>query len=99
MLRLIEGNVLLKRSHRKQVMTWLKRVQRIGERMGDFLLTITLHRTGRAVEVRAAVHDRAGDFECRSRQSDWRTALRELVRSVLARLHQQSLMRTQPVRA
>ena len=92
MLRLIEGNVLLKRSHRKQVMTWLKRVQRLGQRLGDFLLTITLRRTGRAYEVTASVHDRAGDFDCRSRQGDWRTALRQLIRDLSARLHQQTLL-------
>jgi hypothetical protein len=57
------------------------------------LLTITLHRSGRAVEVTATVHDRAGDFLCRTRQGDWRTALRELVRDLSARLHQQSLQR------
>jgi hypothetical protein len=93
MLRLIEGNVLLKRSHRKQLMTWLKRVQRLGQRLGDFVLTITLHRSGKAYEVTAVVHDRAGDFDCRRRQGDWRTAVRELVRDLSARLHQQFLER------
>ena len=38
-------------------MTWLKRVQRLGERLGDFVLTITMRRSGRNYEVKAAVHD------------------------------------------
>ena len=91
MLRLFEGNVLLKPSHRRQLMTWLKRVQRLGERLGDFVLTITMRRSGRNYEVKAAVHDAAGDFDCRSRQHDWRSALRELVRSLTSRLHSQRL--------
>jgi hypothetical protein len=93
MLKLNHGNVLLKPTHRKQLMSWLKRVLRLGERLGDFVLTLTLHRTGRAVEVRASVHDAAGDFACRSRQQDWRSALRDLVRSLLARLHDQYIHR------
>ena len=93
MLRLIEGNVLLKPSHRKQLMSWLKRVLRIGERLGDFVLKITLHRTGRFYEMKATVHDAAGDFDCRCRRHDWRTALRDLVRSVSVRLHGQYVQR------
>src|SRR5258708_17895323 len=91
MLRLIEGNVLLKPSHRKQLMTWLKRVQRLGERLGDFVLTITLRRTVRAYEVKAVVHDAAGDFDCRSRQHDSLSSLRELLRTLSSRLHSQHL--------
>ena len=93
MLRLIEGNVLLKPSHRRQLMTLFKRVQRIGSRIGDFVLTLTLHRTGNRYEVKAKVHDAAGDFDCRIRQSDWRTAVQALCRDVLARLHGQYLQR------
>jgi hypothetical protein len=93
MLRLIEGNVLLKPSHRKQLMTWFRRVQRIGARIGDFVLTLKLHRVGHRYEVKANVHDACGDFDCRSRQSDWKTAVRTLCRDVLARLHGQCLQR------
>jgi hypothetical protein len=93
MLRLNEGNVMLKRSHRKQLMSWLKRVLRLGERLGDFVLTLNLHRTGRNYELRANVHDAAGDFDCRCKQSDWRAGLRELVRSISVRLHEQYLRR------
>lgn len=93
MMKLIEGNVLLKPSHRRQLMTWFKRAQRMGERLGDFIMTLTLHRTGKRYEVTARVHDACGDFDCRSRQTDWRTAVQELCRTVLARLHAQSLVR------
>lgn len=93
MLRLIEGNVLLKPSHRKQLMSWLKRVLRLGERLGDFVLTITLQRTGKAYEVKASVHDTAGDFDCRFRRTDWRTALRDMVHTLVTRLHSQYVHR------
>jgi hypothetical protein len=93
MLRLIQGNVLLKPSHRRQLMSWLRRVIRMGERLGDFVLTITLNRSGRAYEVKARVHDSAGDFDVRRRQHDWRSALREVVRDLAARLHGQYVQR------
>jgi len=98
MLRLNEGNVLLNRSHRKQLLTCLKRIQRLGQRLGDFLLTISLRRSGKAYEVKASVHDRAGDFDLRSRKGDWQSAVRELIWMLSARLHQQYLQR-QTVRA
>lgn len=91
MVKLIEGNVLLKPTHRRQLMTWLKRVQRLGDRLGDFVMTLTLHRVGKRYEVTARVHDAIGDFDCRSRQGDWRDALRELVRNVRRQLHAQSM--------
>ena len=89
MIKLDEGNVLLKPTHRKQLMSGLKRSLRLGQRLGDFLLTITLHRTGHQIEVRAVVHDTAGDFNCRVRQSDWRTAIRNLIRKLASALHTQ----------
>ena len=93
MLRLNEGNVLLKPSQRKQLMSWLKRVLQLGERLGDFLLTIKLQRTGKSYEVKATVHDAAGDFDCRIRQQDWRSAFRDMVRNVVARIHEQYVHR------
>ena len=93
MLKLNEGNVLLKPSQRKQLMSWLKRVVRLGERLGDFMLTITLQRSGKFFEVKAAVHDSAGDFVCRFRQHDWRQALRNMVHRVVTQLHNQCLSR------
>jgi len=91
MIKLEAGNVLLKPSHRRQMMAWFRRAQRLGSRLGQFILTITMHRSGKQYEVRASVHDSAGDFACRSRQADLRHALRELVRAVVNRLHEQCL--------
>jgi hypothetical protein len=93
MIKLEAGNMLLKPSQRKQLMSWLRRALRIGSRLGQFMLTITMRRAGRICEVRAAVHDAAGDFVCRSRQHEWRDAMRELVRSLVNRLHAQQLGR------
>lgn len=91
MIKLDAGNVLLKPSQRRQLMSWLRRCQKLGDRLGDFILTIKMRRSGRQYEMRAAVHDAAGDFVCRSRQNDWRDALRGLVRALTLRLHDQRL--------
>ena len=93
MIKLEVGNVLLKPSHRKQLMSWLRRALRMGSRLGEFMLVITMHRSGRQCEVRATVHDAAGDFVCRSRQHDWRDAMRDLIRSLVNQLHAQQLHR------
>jgi hypothetical protein len=87
MIKLDAGNVLLKPSHKRQLMAWLRRSLRLGSRLGDFLLHITLHRTGNAYEVHATVHDKAGDFHCRTRQTDWRGAMRNLIRSITQHIH------------
>ena len=42
MIKLEAGNVLLKPSHRKQMMAWFRRAQRLGSRLGQFILTITM---------------------------------------------------------
>jgi hypothetical protein len=91
MIKLDAGNVLLKPSQRRQLMAWLRRCLRIGSRLRDFVLEIRMHRTGKHVEVRAAVHDQQGDIACRSRQTDWRSALRDLVRQLAPKLHGQYL--------
>ncbi len=93
MIKLEAGNVLLKPSQKRQLMSWLRRALRIGERLGEFTLRISMRRSGRQCEVRAAVHDSAGDFVCRSRQHDWRDAVRDLVRALVNRLHAQMLGR------
>jgi hypothetical protein len=89
MIKLDAGNVLLKPSHRKQIMSWLRRALRIGNRLGQFAISITMQRSGKQFEVKAQVHDSAGDFVCRSRQHDWRNAVRDLVRSLVNQLHAQ----------
>ena len=91
MIKLEAGNVLLKPSHRKQLMAWLRRAIRIGSRLGEFTLHITMRRQGRQCEVHARVHDSAGDFVCRSRQCDWRDAMRDMIGAIVYRLHQQQL--------
>ncbi len=93
MIKLDAGNVLLKPSHRKQLMGWLKRAVRLGERVGDFMLTVSMERTGRRYEARALVHNSAGDFGCRVRQRDWRTAARDMASSLASRLHEQQFQR------
>jgi hypothetical protein len=91
MIKLDAGNVLLKPSQRKQLMSWLKRCLRIGSRLRDFVLEIRMHRVGKHVEVRAVVHDDQGEITCRSRQTDWRNALRDLARQLSRQLHGQYL--------
>ena len=93
MIKLDPGNVLLKPSHRRRLMTLLRRTMRLGERIGDFVLTITMQRKGRCYDMRAHVHDAVGDFACHTRRHDWADALRELVRTVRARLHDQCVQR------
>ena len=91
MVKLEPGNVLLKPSHRRQLMGWLRRSSRMGERLGDFDLTITISRIGNQHEAIAAVHDAAGDFVCRTRQRDWRDAMRELIHRLVIQLQNQRL--------
>src|SRR5262245_29124425 len=73
-IRLDAGNVLLKPSHKRQLMAWLKRAIRLGAKLGNLVVTLTMQRIGRLYEVRATVHDSAGDFDCRRRDRDWRDA-------------------------
>ena len=93
MIKLHAGNVLLKPAQRRQITTLLRRCVRLGKRLGDFVLRISMKRAGRFFEMRADVHDRAGDFACRTRQNNWQDALRELARSLTQRLHAQCLQR------
>ena len=99
MIKLDVGNVLLKPSQRRQLMALLRRSLRLGKRLGDFVLKISMHRSGRQYTLRADVHDAAGDFRCRSRQNDWRDAVRGLVRALTTRLHDQRLRSVQPALA
>jgi hypothetical protein len=93
MVKLEAGNVLLKPSQRRQLMGWLRRSLRLGQRLGDFALTIRISRSGNQHLATASVHDRAGDFVCRTRQREWRDALRELVHRLVTLLHRQRLQR------
>jgi hypothetical protein len=91
MIKLDAGNVLLKPSQRRQITSLLRRCVRLGNQLGDFFVNITMRRAGRFYELRADVHDRAGDFACRTRQNNWQDALRELARALTVRLHRQRL--------
>ena len=93
MIQLNAGNVLLKPSQRRQILNCLRRAMKFGERLGDFALNLTLSRSGRTYELRANVRERRGGFTCRTRRNDWRDALRELMRMLVARLHAQWLAR------
>lgn len=91
MVELDAGNVLLRPSHRKRLMGWLRRAERLGGQIGDFALNIQFRRMGRQYEVRAIVHDAAGDFICRCRDRKCLDACRILVAQLYARLHGQRL--------
>jgi hypothetical protein len=93
MIKLQSGNVLLKPSQRRQIAAVFRRCVRLGKRLGDFVLNISMRRSGRMYEIRADVHDRAGAFACRTRQNNWQDALRDLARSLALRLHEQRLQR------
>jgi hypothetical protein len=94
MIKLHAGNVLLKPSQRRQIMSLLRRCVRLGKRIGGFFLDISIRRSGRMYEMRAEVRDRAGDFACRTRQNNLQDALRNLARDLTNRLHKQCLHRT-----
>jgi hypothetical protein len=87
MLKLDVGNVLLKPSHRRQLMSWLKRAMRFGDRMGNLVISITMHRVGRLVEMRAGVQDGNGTVIFRNRQTHWHDAARNLIRTLTSHLH------------
>ncbi|MEA2709964.1 MAG: hypothetical protein QOF78_2565 [Phycisphaerales bacterium] len=94
MVKLEPGNCLLKPSQRRQLLSWLKRAVTLGERVGDFLLRITIRRAARGYEMHANVHDAAGDFRLRSRGQTWRDVCRAMVRMLSVRLHAQRLLAT-----
>jgi hypothetical protein len=91
MVKLHAGNFALKPSQRKQLQSWLKRAIHLGERVGDFILTITVRRVGHIFSMQANVHDAAGDFDCRARGQTWRDVCRAMVRMLAVRLHSQRL--------
>jgi hypothetical protein len=91
MVKVNPSNCVLKPSQRRQLLSWLKRAMRLGKRVGDFLLTITVRRVGRSFEMAASVHDAAGDFDCRARGQTWRDVCRAIVRTLAVRIHSQRL--------
>jgi hypothetical protein len=92
MINLDLGNVLLKPSHRRQLMSWLRRAS--GSASGWGLRAEPVDPPVRRIyELRGNVHDAAGDFACRARAHDWRGALRDLVKTMTRRLHDQCVRR------
>src|SRR6476660_7160580 len=96
MIELDSGNVLLKPSVRRQLMGWLRRSLRLGNRLGNFVLKITLKKVGRSYDVNATVTDTAGRFHCHMRRHDLKNAFRELARRLSVRLHEQCMGRPVP---
>jgi hypothetical protein len=93
MITLDVGNVLLKPSHRKLLMSRLKRTLRLGDRIGQFAMKLSMRRFNGRIEMTARVHDRYGDFTCRTRGSTWTDAVRDIVRMVQAAVHGHGLRR------
>jgi len=91
MVKLRAGNCQLKPSQRRQLLAWLKRAIHLGERVGSFLLDISVRRIGRGFEMQANVHAGAGDFQCRVRGQTWRDVCRWIGRTVAIKLHAQRL--------
>jgi hypothetical protein len=89
MLTLDTGNVLLKPSDRRQWMHWLKRVFRLGQRLGNFSLHIKLRRVGRFTHVHANAAGRSARFSYQCHSCDWRDAARDVVRTLAIRLANQ----------
>ena len=91
MVKLHAENCLMTRSQRRQLLSWLKRAVHLGERVGQFILRITIRRVGRVYQMQAEVHDAAGDLRCRARGQTWRDVCREMVHAIVLRLHRQRL--------
>lgn len=91
MIELVSTNVLLKGSQKRQINAFLRRALRLGQRVGDFVLTMTIARSGRHYEVKAQVQDQAGSFTCRSRNHQVMHACREVSHQLSLQLHNQRL--------
>lgn len=91
MIKLEAGNVLLKPSHRRQLSALLRRSLRLGRQLGEMDLTIRMRRAGRQYQMQARVQSPRGAFDCHCRHNDYHTGLRDLVRTLTARLHGQCL--------
>lgn len=91
MIKLDSGNVLLKPSNKRQVMAWLRRAQKLGAKLGKFVLKVSLHRTGNRIEAIATVTSSAGQFNLHARKHDWKDAMRNLIHSLSTQLSMQRL--------
>jgi hypothetical protein len=93
MIEITCGNVLLKPAARRQLMSCLRRASKLGERIGGFAMNLCLKKSGRKFHLTADVRDRAGNFHCHTRGSDFASAVRQIVRDLVARLHAQVIAR------
>lgn len=91
MVTLDAGNVLLKPSQRRHLMACLRRSVKLGQRVGKFILTITLQRIGRGYLLVAHVRDSLGQFQCRIRSRDFAQLIRDTAWDLSHRLHDQRL--------
>ena len=91
MVKLLPLNCVLKPSQRKQLLAWLKRAVHLGERVGRFVLTVTIRRVRGMFHIQATAKDSMGSVACRARGQTWRDACRELARTLALRLHDQRL--------
>ena len=92
MMELVSLNVPLRGVHRKQVMAWLRRSLKLGQQIGNFVLKMTIQRSGKSFEVRARVTDGAGEFTCRSK-GELMEACRDVTLKLNQKLHKQRLQR------
>jgi hypothetical protein len=93
MIQLDCGNVPLKPSHRRHLIAHLRKAAKFGDRIGDFVLKLSLKRCGRCYEASAAGHDSRGEFAIRCRQHEWRDLRYELTRRVTELMHARRLRR------
>ncbi|HEX8324565.1 MAG TPA: hypothetical protein VF595_11720 [Tepidisphaeraceae bacterium] len=93
MITLDAGNVQLTPQHRRLLMSRLRRAAHLGQRLGRFVLNLTLRRCGRYVTLTAHAHDRQGDFEVRTKCVALTDAFHELARLIAVRLHDRLLVR------
>lgn len=87
MVHLDSGNMLLKPAQRKQLMSRLRRSIRLGDRIGQFVLKLSLRRSGRCVEMLATVQDSNGNFAYRTRQQNLSDAMHDMVRRLSYQIH------------
>ena len=89
MVELLEGNVLLKPSQKRRVLSRLRRCSRLSDLVGDSRLAVSVTRVGSKFEARAKCHNRKGDVECKARDSSLDTAVANLIRSLHDKVHAQ----------
>lgn len=88
MLKLDSGNVLLKPSQRRQLMTRLRRAMKLGQRIGKFTLNLTMNRCGKCCEILLSCQDKLGAMTVKVKRHDWKDALHDAVHRLENWLHE-----------